>query len=229
MLENKKEFIEPVSELKIMKKLIIYSFCFYSICLPAMVSRPVAKIVPFVFEEHHKVLVRCAVESYQHIFSSSPSCLEVKSDEARKKYGLRQATLLGSLSNHLGQIDNHAGGSITSVKVLEVDRDPAGYIKYTSCYAFGKLQKNIGSIDQVALLKKYQGRDLGKLLVWNAFDDFFKGDVIDYVVLNTTSKEVGEKFYEKLGFKFLGSSESAVFPDETLYQWGVKIRDRNKG
>ena len=83
----------------------------------------------------------------------------------------------------------------------------------------------MGSIDQLAILNEHRGKDLGKLLVWDAFDNFYKNDAIHFVTVLTTSKNIGEKFYQKkLGFSFLSKEKSARFPDETLYRWGAKIR-----
>lgn len=190
-------------------------------CAIVMYGANISKVVPFNVKKHLPILVHCAAESYPDLFSNSKldtcrDCLE-----ARWKYGYDQAKHLGRYSNEYGKIDNTVAGVVTTTKVLEVEGNPAGYIKYTSCYPV----KNLGKIDQLAVLKQYRGHDFGKLLVEHALDDFSLSENVYGVWVCTTTYAVGEKFYhKKLGFSFIDKQSSAHFLDEMLYVWGARIR-----
>jgi hypothetical protein len=185
-----------------------------------IMNASITKVVPFVYDKHAKMLAMCAQQHYGHIFSNSPQDPRCNRPIQKYLYGAEQAKHFGILCNHLGQIKNK-DASITTVQVLELDYNPIGYIKYSAPY----LNPKVGTIHQLAIVTEHTSKDLGKLLVWNALDNFYKNETILYALLATTTQEVGEKFYaKKLKFSFLGTQPSSKYPDETLYQWGAKIR-----
>lgn len=185
-------------------------------------NNPIVKIVPFLLTKHVSILTECCIEHYPELFSSSPDSPGMKSHQARRDYAFAQAMHIGALCNELGQIDNKVNGSITTTKVLEINDIPAGYIKYTSCHPL----KSIGKIDQLAILNKHRRQNLGNVLMCHALDDFYKNDAISFAYVLTTTKTVGEKFYQnKLGFSFLDEQKSLNYPDETLFRWGARIRN----
>lgn len=179
-----------------------------------------SRIVPYCVERHGKMLALCAQQSYQDLFSNASTDPRFAKPIQQYLYGAAQAVHLGKLCNHFGQIINQ-DDSITTVCVLEKNDIPAGYVKFTAPY----LHKNIGKIDQLAILNKFKGQSLGNILVTHALENFYIRDGINYCLILTTTQEVGEKFYKKkFDFSLIGTERSSVVNDQTLYAWGRDIK-----
>ncbi len=205
---------------QIIKKILLFLFLMHNI---NYVYAAGVKIVPFIVTKHAGLLAHCAQQHFQHLFTSSPLDPIGQCPSKRFAYGLAQAGQIGMDCDEFGQFKNKNDQSISTVKVLELENNPIGYIKQTVNIPNNK---SIAKIDQLALLKEYKNKGFAQLLIFNAFDLFITDPLIQYVmVTTTTTKELGEKFYhKKLGFTFLCDDISATHPDETLYIWVAKIR-----
>ncbi len=179
-------------------------------------------IIPYSFLKHGKMLALCAQQSYPHLFSNSSTDPLFQKPIKQYLYGAAQAEYLGILCNYLGQVTNQ-DSSITTVRVLEKDDLPVGYVKFTAPYM--KESEKIGKIDQLAVLNAFRGQNLGKILVTHALDSFHATEGIKYAVVLTTTEQVGEKFYKKeFDFDLIRTSTSTVITDQKLYVWGRKIK-----
>ena len=176
-------------------------------------------IVPFLYAKHAPTLAKCAQQSFKDIFSGSPKNPCYNNAQKQFAYGMAQPQHLAQFSNEKGEIYNH-DGSITVTNVLELNADPIGYIKYTTPH----LYPQTATIDQLAILQNPAHKGLGRLLLLTTCKKIAQNNDIFYVAVTTTNKEVGEKFYNKLGFNLINTSKSMLYPDETLYVWATKIK-----
>lgn len=93
-------------------------------------------------------------------------------------------------------IDNDARSNAKGIFVAENEGDVIGYISTQV-----NLQTKIGSISNFAVLPKYRGKGLGKMLMEKAFS-YFKEKGMLYARIETLEQnEIGKHLYPKLGFK----------------------------
>jgi len=173
------------------------------------------KVVPYAARHGH-IIIRCMMEHYPSLCSMKKSDPCVQSVEARKQYGIQMVNELNQCANGLGQVIS-PDQSMTVVKVAEVDDRAVGYVRYI---AFPQFRG--ACISQLAVQNQDRGLGYGRILMEQALKDLRNTPGIDSAMLVTFSRELGDKFYEPLGFQLTAQNKSDENYDVCTWEMPLK-------